>query len=68
MLIPATIYLDDVKVGVSNVLGDYLILGVSRGQHKVTAQISLFPGTDRQTVDMVPGEEIKNFDLVIGSQ
>lgn len=67
MLLPATIFLDDKIVGASNVLGDYLITGVRRGTHKITAKIGLYPGTSRQTIELVPGDDIKDFDIVIGN-
>lgn len=65
-LIPATISLDGKAVGASNVTGDYIITGVSRGRHSVTAKILLFPSVSISTIDMVPGEAINNLDLTIG--
>jgi len=66
LLIPATIYLDGAKAGVSNIAGDYIITGVRRGAHTVTAKIGLFPGTTITTPNMVPGEDLKNLNIIIG--
>lgn len=65
-LIPATISLDGKAVGASNVTGDYIISGVTRGRHTITAKILLFPSASISTIDMVPGEAINNLDLTIG--
>ena len=66
LLLPATIYLDGKVVGASNVTGDYIISGVSKGKHKVEAKILFFPGAAIDTPDMVPGEVIKDINFVIG--
>jgi hypothetical protein len=65
-LIPATISLDGKAVGASNITGDYIISGVTRGRHNVTAKILLFPSVSVDTIDMVPGETITDLDLTIG--
>lgn len=65
-LIPATISLDGKAIGASNVTGDYIITGVTRGRHTVTAKIMLFPSVSISTIDMVPGEVIDNLNLTIG--
>lgn len=68
VVIPAAIYLDNQRVGTSNVLGDYMITGVRSGEHEVTARILLFPGETIKTPPMAPGEDLNNLDLTIGSQ
>lgn len=65
-VIPATIYLDGLTVGASNVTGDYIIPNVKRGKHKVEAKILFFPGNIIETTDMVPGENIQNLNITIG--
>jgi len=68
LLMPATIYLDDKAIATSNVAGDYAIDGVQKGVHKITAKILLFPGTTIATPNLSPGENLTNFNLVIGTQ
>lgn len=65
-LIPATISLDGKIVGASNVTGNYIITGVNRGKHTVTAKILLFPAATVNSPDMVPGESITDLDITIG--
>lgn len=66
-VIPATIYLDDKIVGTSSVNGNYTISNVRKGKHKVGAKILFFPGTEVTAPELVPKEDIKNLNIVIGS-
>lgn len=66
-VIPATIYLDGKAVGASNVNGEYIISNVKRGKHKVEAKILFFPGTGIDTPEMVPGENVTNLNITIGT-
>lgn len=66
LLIPATIYLDDKIVGTSNLNGEYLITGVRRGAHQVSAKIMMFPGASVNTPEMAVGENIGGVNIVIG--
>lgn len=65
LLIPATIYLDGRGVAVSSVLGDYYIPNVHEGKHKVEARVLFFPGGAIST-DLVPGENLKKVNILIG--
>ncbi|MCL5407726.1 MAG: M15 family metallopeptidase [Patescibacteria group bacterium] len=65
MLMPASILLDGRTVGVSSIRGDYVIPNVHSGKHKVEAKVLFFPG-GATSVDMVPGENIKDTNIVIG--
>ncbi|MFA6492890.1 MAG: M15 family metallopeptidase [Patescibacteria group bacterium] len=65
LLVPATISLDDRTVGVSSITGDYTIPNVREGKHKITASVLVFPGGST-TVDLVPGENVKNVNVTIG--
>ena len=65
-LFPADIYLDDKVVGTSNVNGEYLIVGVRLGKHKVGAKVNLYPGNWVETLEMIPGENLRNVNIEIG--
>ena len=66
-VIPATILLDGKSVGASNVRGDYMITGVRRGIHQVEAKVMFFPGAKITTPDMLPGENVRNLNISIGT-
>lgn len=65
LLMPATIYLDGRAVGVSNIRGDYYIPNVHEGKHRVEAKVLFFPG-GASTIELVPGENLKNINILIG--
>ncbi|KKQ18884.1 MAG: hypothetical protein US31_C0001G0071 [Berkelbacteria bacterium GW2011_GWA1_36_9] len=65
MLMPATISLDGRTIGVSSVTGNFNIPNVHEGKHKVEAKVLFFPG-GATNVELVPGENIKNVNIVIG--
>lgn len=65
ILVPATISLDGRTVGVSNLIGDYSIPNVHEGKHKVEAKVLFFP-SGATSVEMVPGENLKNVNIQIG--
>lgn len=65
MLMPATISLDGRTVGVSGVRGDFTIPNVHEGKHKVEAKVLFFPGGE-SAVELVPGENIQNVNILIG--
>ena len=68
LLMPATISIDGQTVGASNLRGEYLIPNVRQGEHKVEAKILFYPGASGKTQPMKPGQEISNFNLMIGQQ
>lgn len=65
-LIPATISLDGKAVGASNITGEYIVSGVTRGKHTITAKILLFPPVSITAPDIMPGEAINNLNITIG--
>ena len=65
LLVPANISLDGRLIGVSTLKGDYYIPNVHEGKHKVDAKVMFFPGGTSNT-QLVPGENIKNVDIIIG--
>lgn len=65
MLMPATISLDSRTVGVSSLRGDYYIPNVHEGKHKIEAKVLFFPGGST-SVDLVPGENLKDINISIG--
>ena len=65
LLVPATISLDGRTVGVSNLVGDYYIPNVHEGKHKIEAKVLFFPGA-AVPAELVPGENLKNVNVVIG--
>lgn len=65
LLVPATVLLDGRAVGVSTLRGDYYIPNVHEGKHKVEARVLFFPG-GATTAELVPGENLKNINILIG--
>lgn len=65
LLVPANIYLDDKLVTISNLKGDYYIPNVHEGKHQVGAKLMFTAGSSK-TVELVPGENINNINIVIG--
>lgn len=65
MLVPANVFLDGRVVATSNIKGDYYIPNVKEGNHKVEAKIMFFPGSTT-VAQIVPGENLKNFNILIG--
>lgn len=65
LLVPANIFLDGRLVGVSSLRGDYLIPNIREGKHKIEGKIMFFPG-DGTEVEVVPGDSLKNVNILIG--
>ncbi len=67
ILVPANIFLDEKLVGVSSLQGDYYIPNVNEGEHKVEAKVMIVP-TGSTNVKVLPGDDIKNLNIIIGKK
>lgn len=65
ILVPANVFLDDKLIGVSSLKGDYYIPNVNEGTHRVEARVMLVT-SGKTSVKLLPGEDIKNLNIIIG--